>query len=203
MLYVFEKWFHFSLAENKQMIFNMFIYLSKLSFKQNLTKSSKSDKIQIEKNFSPLLRNFSYNTFVSRIENEMELIMSKKTLLKPTDSELEILQILWQSGPATVKAVNEKLNEKKETGYTTTLKLLQIMYEKELVVRNEEERSHVYSAAIEEGDIQKALVDKLLESAFSGSAAKLVMQAIGNSQTSKEELEQIRAYLTEIEKGKK
>ncbi|OGU68366.1 MAG: transcriptional regulator [Stygiobacter sp. RIFOXYC12_FULL_38_8] len=129
--------------------------------------------------------------------------MSKKSLLKPTDSELEILQILWQSGPSTVKAVNEKLNEKKETGYTTTLKLLQIMYEKEIVVRNEEERSHVYSAAIGEGDIQKALVDRLLESAFSGSATKLVMQAIGNSQTSKEELEQIRAYLTEIEKGKR
>ena len=129
--------------------------------------------------------------------------MSKKSLLKPTDSELEILQILWQSGPSTVKAVNAKLNEKKETGYTTTLKLLQIMYEKEIVVRNEEERSHVYSAAIGEGDIQKALVDRLLESAFSGSATKLVMQAIGNSQTSKEELEQIRAYLTEIEKGKR
>ena len=141
-------------------------------------------------------------SFVSRTENEKEPEMSKKSLLKPTDSELEILQILWQSGPSTVKSVNERLNEKKETGYTTTLKLLQIMFEKELVIRNEEERSHVYSAAIEEGDIQKALVDRLLESAFSGSAAKLVMQAIGNSQTSKEELEQIRAYLTEIEKGK-
>jgi predicted transcriptional regulator len=129
--------------------------------------------------------------------------MSKKSLLKPTDSELEILQILWQYGPSTVKSVNEKLNEKKETGYTTTLKLLQIMFEKELVLRNEEERSHVYSAAIEESDIQRALVDKLLESAFSGSAAKLVMQAIGNAQTSKEDLDQIRAYLTEIEKGKR
>lgn len=129
--------------------------------------------------------------------------MSKKQLPKPTDSELEILQILWQNGPSTVKVVNEKLNEKKETGYTTTLKLLQIMFEKELVIRNEEERSHVYSAAIEESDIQKALVDKLLESAFSGSAAKLVMQALGNSKTSKEELDQIKAYLTEIEKGKK
>lgn len=129
--------------------------------------------------------------------------MSKKQLSKPTDSELEILQILWQNGPATVKSVNEKLNEKKETGYTTTLKLLQIMFDKELVLRNEDERSHVYSAAINESDIQKALVDKLLESAFSGSAAKLVMQALGNSKTSKEELEQIRAYLTEIEKGKK
>lgn len=129
--------------------------------------------------------------------------MSKKQLPKPTDSELEILQILWQNGPSTVKVVNEKLNEKKETGYTTTLKLLQIMFEKELVIRNEEERSHVYSAAIEESDIQKALVDKLLESAFSGSAAKLVMQALGNSKTSKEELDQIKSYLTEIEKGKK
>ncbi len=129
--------------------------------------------------------------------------MSKKQLIKPTDSELEILRILWKFGPATVKTVNERLNEKKETGYTTTLKLLQIMFDKELVLRNEDERSHVYSAAIKETDIQKALFDKLLELAFSGSAAKLVMHALGNSRTSKEELEQIRAYLTEIEKGKK
>ncbi|MBX3006530.1 MAG: BlaI/MecI/CopY family transcriptional regulator [Melioribacteraceae bacterium] len=127
-------------------------------------------------------------------------MMSKKNLPKPTESELEILQILWSEGGSTVKAVNEILNLKRDTGYTTTLKILQIMNEKGLVFRNEDERSHVYSAAIYENDVQKVLVDKLLDSAFSGSAAKLVMQALGNSKPSKEELKKIRELLNEMEK---
>lgn len=126
--------------------------------------------------------------------------MSKKFVSKPTDSELEILQILWQNKEATVKKVNEILNEKKESGYTTTLKLMQIMFEKGLVTRNEEERSHVYSAAIEQSDIQKILIDKLLDTAFSGSASRLVMQTLGNANTSKEELQQIRDFLNELER---
>lgn len=126
--------------------------------------------------------------------------MSKKNLPKPTESELEILQILWSEGGSTVKAVNEILNLKRDTGYTTTLKILQIMNEKGLVFRNEDERSHVYSAAINENDVQKVLVDKLLDSAFSGSAAKLVLQALGNSKPSKEELKKIRELLNEMEK---
>ena len=129
--------------------------------------------------------------------------MTKKQIHKPTDSELEILQVLWQNGPSTVKAVNEKLNEKREVGYTTTLKLLQIMFEKGLVERNETERSHVYSASLKENDIQKVLLDKLLDTAFSGSAAKLVLHALGNSQTSKEDLQKIREYLNQIERGEK
>jgi predicted transcriptional regulator len=129
--------------------------------------------------------------------------MAKKTIPKPTEAELEVLQILWQEGTSTVKSVNEKLNEKKEVGYTTTLKIMQIMFEKGLVNRNEAERSHIYSAAITESEIQKALIDKLLETAFSGSAAKLVMQALGNGQTSKEDLTKIREYLNQIEREKK
>ncbi|PKL83707.1 MAG: transcriptional regulator [Ignavibacteriae bacterium HGW-Ignavibacteriae-3] len=127
--------------------------------------------------------------------------MAKKQ--KPTDSELEILQILWEGGASTVKAVNEKLNEKKETGYTTTLKMLQIMFEKNLVERNENERSHVYKAAINKDDIQKLLLDKLLETAFSGSAANLVLHALGNSNPSKEELTKIKELLNQIEKERK
>ncbi|MDQ7818609.1 MAG: BlaI/MecI/CopY family transcriptional regulator [Melioribacteraceae bacterium] len=127
--------------------------------------------------------------------------MTKKQNIKPTDSELEILQILWQKGPATVKSVNEILSEKKDVGYTTTLKLMQIMYEKGLVHRNEKDRSHIYTAVIEENKIQKALVEKLLETAFSGSAAKLVMQALGNSKPTKEELDKIRELLNNIERG--
>ena len=127
--------------------------------------------------------------------------MVNKQLPKPTESELEILQVLWRNGPSTVKIVNEKLNEKKEVGYTTTLKLLQIMNEKGLVERNENERSHIYSPLLKEADIQNLLLDRLLETAFSGSAAKLVMQALGRSNTSKDELKKIREYLNNIEKG--
>lgn len=127
--------------------------------------------------------------------------MAKKNQVKPTDSELEILQVLWQNGPSTVKFVNTRLNEKKEIGYTTTLKLMQIMNEKGLVERNEDERSHVYHPLINENDIQKVLLDKLLETAFNGSAAKLVMQALGNTKTSKGELKKIKEYLNKIEKG--
>ncbi|HOI29375.1 MAG TPA: BlaI/MecI/CopY family transcriptional regulator [Melioribacteraceae bacterium] len=127
--------------------------------------------------------------------------MSKKQIPKPTDSELEILQILWRNGPSTVKIVNENLNQKKDVGYTTTLKLMQIMFDKGLVKRNEEERSHVYSASLEEDQIQTALIDKLLETAFSGSAAKLVMQALGNSKPSKDELNKIRELINNIDRG--
>ncbi len=129
--------------------------------------------------------------------------MAKKLTPRPTDSELEILRILWGNGASTVKAVNEKLNEKKESGYTTTLKMLQIMYEKNLVVRDENERSHVYKAAIKQDEIQKVLLDKLLTTAFSGSAANLVMQALGNSQPSKEELKKIKELLNQIERDRK
>lgn len=127
--------------------------------------------------------------------------MTKKLTPKPTDSELEILQILWRNGPSTVKMVNENLNQKKDVGYTTTLKLMQIMFDKGLVRRNEEERSHIYSAALEENQIQTALIEKLLETAFSGSAAKLVMQALGNSKPSKDELDKIRELINNIDRG--
>jgi predicted transcriptional regulator len=99
--------------------------------------------------------------------------------------------------------VNEKLNEKKESGYTTTLKMLQIMFEKNLVARDENERSHVYRAAIDQDEIQKVLLDKLLETAFSGSAANLVMQALGSSKPSKEELKKIKELLNQIERERK
>ncbi len=127
--------------------------------------------------------------------------MTKKQTPKPTDSELEILQILWRNGPSTVKMVNENLSQKKDVGYTTTLKLMQIMFDKGLVRRNEEERSHIYSAALEENQIQTALIEKLLETAFSGSAAKLVMQALGNSKPSKDELDKIRELINNIDRG--
>ena len=94
---------------------------------------------------------------------------------KPTEAELEILQVLWQHGPSTVRFVNEQLSRHKETGYTTTLKFMQIMAEKGLVRRNEAQRTHVYQADASEEETQQRLLDRFLDTAFRGSAMKLVM----------------------------
>ena len=118
---------------------------------------------------------------------------------KPTESELEILHVLWQHGPVTVRFVNEQLSQRREVGYTTTLKILQLMHEKSLVSRDDTSRTHVFAAAVRERETQGLLLDKFVDSAFGGSALKLVLQALGNRSTSREELAQIRTLLTEIE----
>ena len=122
---------------------------------------------------------------------------------KPTDSELEILQILWKNGPSTVRQVNDQISEKKDVVYTTTLKLMQIMAEKKLVKREKSGKSHIYSAAVKENETKNLLLDKFLENAFAGSASKLVLQALGNHKASKEELDQIRELIDTIERGLK
>jgi len=113
----------------------------------------------------------------------------------PTDSELEILQILWGKGPSTVKDVNIILANEKEVGYTTTLKILQIMHEKKLVSREKDGKSHIYTASISIDDTRQQVLDKVVDTVFQGSAMKLVMQALGNRKSSKEELEEIKKYL--------
>jgi BlaI family penicillinase repressor len=118
---------------------------------------------------------------------------------KPTESELEILQVLWQHGPATVRTVNEQLSKSREVGYTTTLKIMQLMLEKGLVQRDDEGRSHIYRAAVREQDTQGLLLDRFVEATFGGSALKLVMQALGHRRTSPDELAQIRRLLNDIE----
>jgi BlaI family penicillinase repressor len=122
--------------------------------------------------------------------------------IKPTDSELEILRLLWHLKKASVRQIHEKLSETKDTGYTTTLKLLQIMHNKGLVKRDEQNRSHIYMAAITERDTQKSLVKGFLSTAFGGSAKNLVMQALGQGKPSTEEINEIRAYLDQLEKEK-
>jgi predicted transcriptional regulator len=119
--------------------------------------------------------------------------------MKITESELEILQVLWQKGEASVRDVNEALNQKREVGYTTTLKMMQLMFEKNMLTRDESQRTHVYKARISEADTQKSLTEKLLETAFGGSAMKLVMQALGNHKASKEELNEIKSLIQKIE----
>ena len=127
--------------------------------------------------------------------------MKNRPKPRPTDGELAILRVLWQLGPATVRQVQEALNPDKETGYTTVLKLMQIMHEKGLLTRDERERTHVYRAALSEEHTQRQLVDHLLERAFGGSARQLVMQVLSSRKASSKELAQIRGLLDELEGG--
>ena len=121
---------------------------------------------------------------------------------RPTDSELSILRVLWRIGPATVRAVQEQLGGDEETGYTTVLKLLQIMTEKGLVKRDESERSHVYRPTCAEEVVQRQLLGHLLDRAFGGVTQKLVLQALSTKKSSPEELAEIRRLLDELEGGK-
>jgi BlaI family penicillinase repressor len=123
----------------------------------------------------------------------------KKSDLGPTAAELEILQVLWEYGPSTVGFVNEKLNEKRKVGYTTTLKIMQIMSEKALVERDEAKRAHVYSASHSAEKIEKRMVSDLIDRAFQGSTSRLVMHALATKQASEEELAEIRRLLDEME----
>ena len=119
---------------------------------------------------------------------------------RPTDGELEILTVLWQRGPSTVREVFRVLNETRETGYTTILKLMQIMTEKGLLERDESVRPQVYSAARTEKHTQKQLMGDLVERAFGGSPGNLVLQALSSRKTTPEEREQIRKLLDQLEK---
>jgi BlaI family penicillinase repressor len=125
----------------------------------------------------------------------------KQKQIEPTRSELEILQVLWQNGPSTVRFVNDKLNEqKREVQYTSTLKLMQIMFEKGLLTRDESQMKHVYSPAEEEKKTKSFLLDRFIASMYNGSAKDLMMQLIGNKKASKKELEAIRELLDKIQK---
>jgi predicted transcriptional regulator len=123
----------------------------------------------------------------------------KNKNIKPTATELNILRVLWDSGPQTVRQVHDLLNPNKESGYTTTLKLMQIMTEKGLLERDASQRSHIYTPLLKETDTQNTLIDTLVNSAFGGSAMKLVVQALGQQKASKDEIAQIRALLDDME----
>ena len=120
---------------------------------------------------------------------------------RPTPAELEILRVLWDRGPSTVREVHEGLDRQRATGYTTVLKLLQIMAEKGIVTRDETERAHVYAARVPEADTQRQLVGDLLDRAFGGSALKLVLHALAARKASPAEIARIRRLLDEMEGG--
>ncbi len=127
--------------------------------------------------------------------------MSKKEenkTLEPTKSELEILQVLWEIGPATVRVVNDELLKQKDVNYTTTLKLMQIMAEKGILKRDETQMKHVYSVVEEEEKTKGHLLEKFVDSMYKGSSSKLVMQLLGNKNTSAAELQEIKALLEKL-----
>jgi predicted transcriptional regulator len=123
-----------------------------------------------------------------------------ESLPRPTDSELNILQVLWRTGAATVKQVQQKLGG--DTGYTTVLKFLQIMTEKGLVRRDESQRAHVYRATLSEDETQRQLVSGLLKRAFGGSTSRLVLQALSSRKTSTSDLAEIRRLIDKLSKEK-
>lgn len=125
--------------------------------------------------------------------------MANEPLQKPTASELEILRVLWTRGPSTVREVHESLREQKALGYTTVLKLLQIMTAKGTVRRNEEQRAHVYEACLPATETKRQLAGDVLQRVFEGSASELMMHALAGRRTSKKELEELRRLLDEYE----
>jgi len=118
---------------------------------------------------------------------------------KPTASELEILRVLWSRGPSTVREVYEALSEKKAIGYTTVLKLLQIMTAKGSVRRNETQRAHVYEACLPAEQTKRQLAGDILQRVFEGSASQLMMHALAGRKASREEIEELRCMLDEYE----
>ena len=121
--------------------------------------------------------------------------------IEPTRSELEILQVLWQHGPSTVRFVNEQLNEqKREVQYTSTLKLMQIMVEKKILSRDESSMKHIYAPLLEEQKTKSFLLEKFVDSIYNGSATSLMMQLLGNKKTSQKELDAIRELLNKNKK---
>jgi BlaI family penicillinase repressor len=119
--------------------------------------------------------------------------------LEPTKSELEILQVLWEQGPSTVRTVNDELLKQKDVNYTTTLKLMQIMADKGILKRDESQMKHIYRVAEEEQKTKAHLLDKFVDTMYKGSASKLVMQLLGNKKTSEQELREIKDILKKLE----
>ncbi len=131
--------------------------------------------------------------------------MSRKpaNLPKPTAAELEILGVLWRLGPSTVREVHTELERTAQVGYTTVLKLMQIMAEKGLVERDERERAHVYRPAARQEDTQRQMVGDLVDRVFGGSASQLVLRALSSRRASRQEIEEIRRMLDSIDGGKR
>lgn len=124
--------------------------------------------------------------------------MEVNAVTKPTESELAILQVLWDKGQASVREVHEVLSEHKNSGYTTTLKLMQIMHEKGIVSRDDSSKVHIYRPNISRENTQQQLVGKMIDTLFGGNSSRLVLQALGNHAPSSRELEEIEALIAQL-----
>ena len=124
---------------------------------------------------------------------------AKKHSTKPTEKELEILHVLWQKGPCSVKEVHEEMGGDSRNGYTTILKFLHIIFEKDIVSRQKSGKLHLYKAIATKENTKQQMVDKIIDTVFEGSASQLVMSALGNNKSSREELKAIRKYIDELE----
>lgn len=147
--------------------------------------------------FNALTRLYENN----RIFGFKSTTMSSTKYIKPTESELEILQVLWTKELASVREVHEELSKTKDVGYTTTLKLMQIMNEKGLVRRDDSVKTHIYQAAVSREKTQKHLLNKMIDGLFGGSPTQLVLQALGNHKASEAELEEIQRLLNNLKKA--
>jgi BlaI family transcriptional regulator, penicillinase repressor len=125
----------------------------------------------------------------------MEAKKDKKPKMEPTRGELEILQIIWEHGPSTVRFINDKMNEERRVNYTTTLRLMQIMTEKGILLRDDSELKHVFRSAEAETQTKNEMTDRFLKTLYNGSVSKLVMQWMGNKKASTEELEALRKLI--------
>ena len=125
--------------------------------------------------------------------------MARKKNSGPTEKELQILAILWKNGPSTVREINSKINQNETAGYTTTLKLMQIMFEKKILRRDESSKTHVYAPANPENHVQNEIIGSLLSRVFAGSTEKLIMSALSAKKVSRAELEKIKDYINQKE----
>jgi len=130
----------------------------------------------------------------------MKQIKPTSTIPEPTRAELEILQVLWEFGPATVRVVNDKLNEQRDVNYTSTLKQMQIMADKGILKRDESQMKHIYIPVEAEQKTKDQLLNRFVNTLYKGSASSLVMQVLGNAETSKEDLDSIKELLKKLDK---
>ena len=129
--------------------------------------------------------------------------MASKNIHEPSEVELEILQVLWEKEPATVRTVHEVLEKKRGVGYTSVLKQMQRMFEKGMVKRTKEGKTHLYTAVPREQEVQQSMLDRLVDKAFKGSAMKMVLHALGRTDTNEEELEALQKWLNQQNKENK
>ena len=147
-----------------------------------------------------VVRQLSYVCERNDVDAKIDHIMTDR---KPTDAELEVLRILWEHGPSSVRFVNEALSKNREVVYTTTLKMMQVMTEKKgFLKRDTSDRTHLYEALLTQEQVQQNMFDRMLDSVFQGSPLKLVVQALGHENTSLEDLEAIKEIISQLEKEK-